>query len=66
MINGNENDAENEKQITRYDINRPRHGLGNILSSPAGIYQIKVNRNIRTRCEICSKLTVKIPEGFYC
>ena len=30
---------------------------------PAGIYLLKVNnRNIRTRCEICSKLTTKIPE----
>ena len=30
---------------------------------PAGIYLIKVNdRNTRTRCEICSRLTIKIPE----
>ena len=30
---------------------------------PAGIYLLKVNnRNIRTRYEICSKLTTKIPE----
>ena len=30
---------------------------------PAGIYLLKVNdRNTRTRCEICSKLTIKIPE----
>ena len=29
----------------------------------AGIYLLKVNkRNTRTRCEICSKLTIKIPE----
>ena len=29
---------------------------------PAGIYLLKVNnRNTRTRCEICSKLTIKIP-----
>ena len=29
---------------------------------PAGIYMLKVNnRNTRTRCEICSKLTIKIP-----
>ena len=27
-----------------------------------GIYQVKVNnRNTRTRCEICSKLTIKTP-----
>ena len=30
---------------------------------PACIYMLKVNnRNTRTRCEICSKLTIKIPE----
>ena len=29
----------------------------------AGIYLLKVsNRNTGTRCEICSKLTIKIPE----
>ena len=33
------------------------------LNTPAGIYLLKVNnRNSRTRCEICSKLTIKIPE----
>ena len=31
---------------------------------PTGIYLLKVNnRNTRIRCEICSKLTIKIPEG---
>ena len=31
--------------------------------NPAGIYLVKVNnRNTRTWCEICSKLTMKIPE----
>ena len=30
---------------------------------PAGIYLLKVNdRNSRTRCKICSNLTIKIPE----
>ena len=30
---------------------------------PAGIYLLKLkNRNTRTRCEICSKLTIKTPE----
>ena len=30
---------------------------------PAGIYMLKVNnKNIRTRCEICSELTIKKPE----
>ena len=33
------------------------------LSNSAGIYLLKVsNRNTRTRCEICSKLTIKTPE----
>ena len=32
-------------------------------SFPANIYVLKVNnRNTRKRCEICSKLTIKIPE----
>ena len=31
--------------------------------TPAGIYLLKVNnRNTKTRCAICSKLTMKIPE----
>ena len=31
--------------------------------SPVGNYTFKVNnRNTRTRCEICSKLTIKTPE----
>ena len=30
---------------------------------PAGIYLLKItNKNTRTRCEICSKLTIKTPE----
>ena len=34
-----------------------------VLFFPTGIYLLKVNnRNTRTRCEICSKLTIKIPE----
>ena len=33
------------------------------VTDPAGNYIFKVNnRNTRTRCEICSKLTVKTPE----
>ena len=31
-------------------------------STPVGIYLLKVtNKNTRTRCEICSKLTIKTP-----
>ena len=34
---------------------------------PAGNYMFKVNnRNTRTRCEICSKLTTKTPERRQC
>ena len=42
--------------------------FNNILTScakanSAGTYLLKVNnRNTRTRCEICSKLTIKVPE----
>ena len=35
--------------------------------APAGNYMLKVNnRNTRTRCEICSKLTIKTPEQRHC
>ena len=34
-----------------------------LRNKPAGNYMFKVNnRNTRTRCEICSKLTIKTPE----
>ena len=34
-----------------------------INAYPAGIYQLEVkNKNTRTRCEICLKLTIKIQE----
>ena len=41
------------------------------LDNPAGIYMFKVNnRNTKTRCRICSKLTIKAPErpqpSFWC
>ena len=37
--------------------------LAKLYLLPAGIYLLKVNiRNTRTRCEICSKLTIKTPE----
>ena len=33
------------------------------ITFPSGIYLLKVNNgNTRTRCEICSKLTIKTPE----
>ena len=34
-----------------------------VFALPANIYLLKVNnRNTRKRCEICSMLTIKIPE----
>ena len=40
-----------------------RFSLHVLLPIPAGIYLLKVNnRNTRTRCEICSKLTINTPE----
>ena len=40
-----------------------RTTLRMVCSYPAGIYLLKVNiRNTRTKCEICTKLTIKIPE----
>ena len=48
---------------------RARHELFSKLErkqndiTPAGIYLLKLNnRNTRTRCGICSKLTINIPE----
>ena len=46
-------------------INSKKGCFGNkwVNNYPAGIYLLKVNnRNTRTRCEIFSKLTIKIPE----
>ena len=40
-----------------------QHDSVKIEDIPAGNFMFKVNnRNTRTRCEICSKLTLKIPE----
>ena len=34
-----------------------------LIPYPAGNYMFKVNnRNTKTKCEICSKLTIKTPE----
>ena len=36
------------------------------IGDPARIYLLKVNnRNTKTRCEICSMLTVKTPPGVF-
>ena len=42
---------------------RTLHNHSPIRHFPVGIYLLKVNnRNTGTRCEICSKLTIKTPE----
>ena len=39
----------------------------NLHNIPAVNYMLKGNNgNTRTRCEICSKLTIKIPEQRHC
>ena len=46
-------------------LNRKFHILCSAVkkTTPAGVYLLKVNnRNTRTRGEICSELTIKIPE----
>ena len=49
-----------------FDIHTDRIIQVNRPGIPAGIYLLKVNkRNTRTRCEICSKLTIKTPERRY-
>ena len=46
--------CNNDKRITQKSLKLK-------IGYPAGIYLLKVNsRNTRTRCEICSKLTIKI------
>ena len=50
---------EGNKKIFQVKIFNVKHSW----MYPAGIYLLKVNnRNTRTRCEICSKLTIKTPE----
>ena len=56
--NNNTEDEDNETAESS-------DSCGNQVSAtiPADIYLLKVNnRNIRIRCEICSKLTIKTPE----
>ena len=51
--------------INSFSENIPKEQLHNIGSSnPTGNYMFKVNnRNTKTRCKICSKLTIKTPGG---
>ena len=49
--------------ITNYDTYYDTYNTKYDTYNPAGNYMFKVNnRNTRTRCEICSKLTIKTPE----
>ena len=53
------NSLSSEEQI----LFETSYNLEDTCSHPAGNYMFKVNnRNTRTRCEICSKLTIKTPE----
>ena len=39
------------------------HPMRAVEQFPVGIYLLKVNnKNTRTRCELCTKLTIKTPE----
>ena len=41
--------------------------ISEVITHPAGKYMFKVNnRNTRTRCEICSKVTIKTPQRRRC
>ena len=50
--------------VTEFSKEQNKLSVAAYLSCyPAGIYLFKVNnRNTRTRCEICSKLTINTPE----
>ena len=50
--------------VGKYHLKVNKKGIKTIsIDVPAGIYFFKViNRNTRAICEVCSKLTIKIPE----
>ena len=59
------NEAKLEKLIILFSLRRIYMGAAILI--PNGIYLFKVNnRNTRTRCEICSKLTINTPERRQC
>ena len=56
-------DHHTTKVITLFVVSFYKRLLLYQVSTPVGIYLLKVNnRNTRARCEICSKLTIKTPE----
>ena len=55
-------DSLNIKLLSEASFNNLTNGASQ-GGYPAGNYMFKVNnRNSRTRCELCSKLTIKTPE----
>ena len=55
------------RSIPTVDLNSRQSVELLINGNPAGICICKINnRNTRTRCEICSKLTIKTPERHQC
>ena len=60
-------EAKTERSITEIEATLKRQlkkdDYAQMQNTPAGIYLLKNNnRNTRTRCEICSNLTIRIPE----
>ena len=52
----------NERALELF-LRHDKVGVKKNYYNPAGIYLFKVNnRNTRTRCEICSKLTINTPQ----
>ena len=65
MVFGNGKKDEWVRVKKKWNGMEKSHCDGDELTNniPAGIFLLKVNnRNSRTRCEICSKLTIKTPE----
>ena len=57
------NSYKQNKNFTILNFAKRKMILYSSTTIPAGNYMFKVNnRNTRTRCEICSKLTIKTPE----
>ena len=49
--------------VNVFSVGKYLFKVNNNIAIPSGIYLMKVNNgNIRTVCEICSKLTIKTPE----
>ena len=62
-LNISSNSPENDAYQTPAWLFTAKHFYCEISAFPVGIYMFKVNnRNSITRCEICSKLTIKTPE----